>query len=203
MYIWETAGETLLRRHNIEPPPNFRQELGAWTLYQTAVYFNKRFGLHDTTEDTMDEICKMVEEEYFYKVPAKPHIRETLEWLSQQGAAMAIVTASERYHVEAACRRLGIWDYFQKLFTCTETGLTKHSPEIYERAASELGAEPRETVVFEDALHAVKTAANGGFWTVAVDDTYNRMYTEELKESANWFLTDYRQTKNFLTEFFR
>lgn len=198
MYIWESAGEMLLRRHNIEPPPTLRQELGAWTLHQTAVYFNNRFHLNDTPEATMDEICKMVEDEYFYKVQAKPHVREALEWLSGRGIALGIVTASERYHVEAACKRLGIWDYFQELFTCTEMGLTKHTPEIFIKAAAKLGASPEETIVFEDAPHAVTTAAGGGFWTAAVDDTYNRSHTAYLRETAHWFLTDYDQAEHFL-----
>lgn len=198
MYIWENAGEALLRRHSIAPPPGLKNELDALTLRQTAEYFNDRFLLHHTAEETMDEICKMVEEEYFYKVPEKPHVQEALRWLEAQGVVMGIVTASERYHVEAACRRLGIWRYFKKLFTCTEMGLTKHTPEIFERAAGELGAGPGETVVFEDAYHAVKTAAEAGFWTVAVDDTYNKKYTAELRETADWFLTDYRQVEILL-----
>lgn len=198
MYIWENAGEALLHRHNIATPPGLKKELDALTLRQTAEYFNRRFRLHETAEETMDEICKMVEGEYFYKVPGKPHVEEALRWLEGRGVAIGIVTASERYHVEAACRRLGIWGYFQRLFTCTEMGLTKHTPEIFERAAGELGATPEETVVFEDACHAVKTAAGAGFWTVAVDDTYNKKYTAELRETADWFLTDYREVEKFL-----
>ena len=198
MYIWENAGEALLHRHNIAPPPGLKKELDALTLRQTAEYFNQRFRLHETAEETMDEICGMVEEEYFYKVPEKPHVEDALRWLEERGVVLGIVTASERYHVEAACRRLGIWKYFRKLFTCTEMGLTKHTPEIFERAAGELGAAPGETVVFEDAYHAVKTAAEAGFWTVAVDDTYNKQYTAELRETADWVLTNYRQVEKFL-----
>lgn len=198
MYIWESAGEMLLKRHHITPPAGLKKELDALTLRQTAVFFNERFGLHDTAEETMDEICKMVEGEYFYRVPGKPHIETALSWLSANGVALGIVTASERYHVEAACKRLGIWKDFQKMFTCTEMGLTKHTPEIFKRAAEELGALPQETIIFEDALHAIKTAANHGFWTVAVDDTFNHEYTKELKETADWFLTDYSQAENLL-----
>lgn len=198
MYIWDSADEMLLKRHNLTPPPGLKEAVDALTLRQTAVYFNEHFGLHDTPEETMEEICKMVEDEYFYKVQKKPNIEKALSWLSGHGVAIGIVTASERYHVEAACKRLGIWGYFQKMFTCTEMGLTKHTPEIFERAAKELGALPQETVVFEDAFHAVKTASSGGFWTAAIDDTYNQKYTSQLKETADWFLTDYSQAEIFL-----
>lgn len=201
MYIWESADEMLLKQHHIVPPPGLKKELDALTLRQTAVFLNEHFGLHDTAEETMDEICKMVEGEYFYKVQGKPYIETALSWLSENGIALGIVTASERYHVEAACKRLGIWENFQKMFTCTEMGLTKHTPEIFEHAARELGALPQETIVFEDALHAVKTAAGNGFWTAAVDDTFNQEYSRELKETADWFLTDYRQVEKFLNGF--
>ncbi len=201
MYIWESADEMLLKQHHIAPPPWLKEELDALTLRQTAVFFNERFGLHETPEETMDEICKIVEEEYFYKVQGKPHVESVLSWLSSKGVALGIVTASERYHVEAACKRLGIWKYFQEMFTCTETGLTKHTPEIFERAAAKLGALPQETIVFEDALHAVKTAADNGFWTAAVDDTFNQKYSRELKETADWFLKDYSQVEKILNGF--
>lgn len=200
MYIWETAGELLLGNHGISAPPNLRQQLGPLTLRQTASYFNQHYGLHDTEEKTMEEICKLVEDEYFYRAPSKPYVEEALRWLREQGIVICILTASERYHVEAACKRLGIDEYFQKIYTCTELGMSKHNPETFHIVARELGVTPFETVVFEDAIHAVRTASAAGFYTAAVDDQYNQNQTQELRETADCFIQDYRQVPQLMRE---
>ena len=193
MYIWENAGSQLLKNHQIPAPPDLRSQLGPMTLRQTAAYFNQHYGLHETEEETMEEICKQVEDEYFYRVPAKAHVEKVLFWLRQQGIAICILTASERYHVQAACQRLGILKYFEKIFTCTELGMSKHDPNIFGLVCKSMGVKPWETVVFEDALHAVKTASDSGYFTVAVDDRYNQDKTEALQQTADWFIRDYTE----------
>ena len=193
MYLWEDAGEILLRNHNLEAPEDLRRQLGPLTLRQTAAYFNEHYHLHDTEEEMMEEICKLVEDAYFYQVPEKPYVREALQWFFEHGVALSILTASERYHVEAACRRLGILGYFKKIYTCTELGLSKNEPALFAGVLRDMGVEPGEAVMFEDSLHALKTAAACGMITAAVADTYNREQTEKLRETADFFISDYRE----------
>lgn len=193
MYLWEDAGEILLRNHNLEAPEDLRRQLGPLTLRQTAAYFNEHYHLHDTEEEMMEEICKLVEDAYFYQVPEKPYVREALQWFSEHRVALSILTASERYHVEAACERLGILKYFKKIYTCTELGLSKKEPALFAGVLRDMGVKPEEAVMFEDSLHALKTAAACGMITAAVADTYNREQTGKLRETADFFISDYRE----------
>ena len=63
-----------------------------------------------------------------------------------------------------------------------------------------MGTDPEETWVFEDVLHAVKTAKKAGFHTVAVYDSASDKDQDKLKETAELYLHDlteiYKLTDN-------
>ena len=55
-------------------------------------------------------------------------------------------------------------------------------------AARRLGAAPAETVVFEDALHAARTAKEAGFLVAGVYDPSAEGDQEALREVCDWYL---------------
>ena len=64
-------------------------------------------------------------------------------------------------------------DCFTAIFSCADLGLSgKGEPDIFRIALAHLGTERAETAVFEDALHAVRTAKADGFPVVGVYDPY-------------------------------
>ena len=88
---------------------------------------------------------------------------------------------------EAALARNGILDYFEQIYTCTETGAGKDEPLIYLKAAESMQAEPNETLVFEDALHAAETAKKAGFVVIGVYDEENRKNISKMKEVCDCY----------------
>ncbi len=88
-------------------------------------------------------------------------------------------------------RRNGILDYFGRIFTCTEVGADKDKPIIYQQALEYLGTDIKETLVFEDALYAVKTAKAAGFKVAAVYDESGRGQQDEIKRLADYFIKSF------------
>ena len=115
-----------------------------------------------------------------------------LQMLQDKDIPMCVATATDRYLVEAALQRCNVRHYFKRIFTCTEVGYGKTQPEIYRRSAEFLGAKSSETLVFEDVLFALKTAADDGFLTVAVFDTHEPRQ-EALKKKADVYLRDFSE----------
>ena len=76
---------------------------------------------------------------------------------------MAIATSGDRENAEAALDRLGVLSYFEGICTCSETGWGKSRPDVYFAAERLLHTNPKETWIFEDALHALRTAKRAGF----------------------------------------
>jgi len=58
--------------------------------------------------------------------------------------------------------------YFDVVVDGTKVSKAKPDPEVFLKAAHELGVKPEECIVFEDALAGIEAAINGGFKTVGV-----------------------------------
>ena len=112
---------------------------------------------------------------------------------------MASVT--DKPLVEAVLRRFGLREAFSAIVTTAEVGVGKHSPDVYLRAAERIGRLPEETLVFEDAPHALRTAREAGFPTFAVWDAASADREEELRALSTFYgtdLTDLSQLREML-----
>ena len=187
MFVWKDAGAIFLREKGIEAPDDLYEQLKAMSLKQAAQYLNNRFQLSLSTSEIMEGIKGVVEKQYVNEVQLKPFVREYLKHLKACHKQMCIVTASEYSHVEAALKRLGVWNCFEFVLTCSEVGCGKDNPIIFQLAAQEWGVTPQEVVVFEDALHAIETAKAAGFYTVGVYDESAKNDMEEIKKIADVF----------------
>src|SRR5699024_5900823 len=90
--------------------------------------------------------------------------------LKREGVRLAVATASDRCLIEPALERAGLLPYFDLFLTCSEVGAGKDSPAIFLKAAETLETVPEQTVVFEDSLYAMKTAARAGFLLAGIFD---------------------------------
>ena len=196
MHIWDKAGALYLRSIGREPKDNLRQEMENMTLQQSASYLKNRYALEKTAEEVADGINRVVEGFYFYEVQPKPGVEDFLRELKKRGVSMCIATVTDRYQIEAALKRCGLESYFGEVFTCSEVGYGKERPDIFEAALRFLNTEKEETLIFEDAYHAVKTAKSAAFPVAAVYDPYEKRQ-EELRELADFFLLDYSDPDSF------
>jgi beta-phosphoglucomutase-like phosphatase (HAD superfamily) len=81
---------------------------------------------------------------------------------------MAVASASRRPLLEAALTRFDLHQYFKAIVSGDDAIHGKPNPEIFLLAASKLGINPSECVVFEDAPHGVQAAKRAGMFCVAV-----------------------------------
>lgn len=197
MYVWDSAGEDYLRSLGKEPGPNVREDMRTMSLAQCAAYFKREYALPFSEEEIAEGINRTVEKHYFYDVLPKPGATAFLEELRKSGVGMCVATATDRYQVEAALKRCGLDRYFDAVFTCSEVGAGKDRPDIFRAAAAHFGADRQSAVVFEDALHAVRTARADGFPVAAVYDPSERNQ-EEIRRLADVYIPDYAHTEAFL-----
>jgi HAD superfamily hydrolase (TIGR01509 family) len=196
MFIWDTAGEVYLRSIGIEPREDLQNVLKPMSLLQSVTYIREKYVIPLTIEEIMDGINHMVEDFYFHTVQPKEGVVAFLEQMKKQGFRMCIATATDRYQVEAALKRCGMESCFSEIFTCTDVGHGKDEPIIFQKAMDYLGTTKANTVVFEDAYHAAKTAKADGFITVAVYDSHETKQAE-LHSVSDCFLENFTQTEHF------
>lgn len=187
MYIWGEAPKALVRRYGGEPPEDLAAALKEMGRREASEYLIETFHMDCTPEEAMEAINELVTDAYRDQVPLKPGAEYLLRQLTAKGIPCAVATASETFQAQAALERLGVWNCFQFAVSSIQCG-PKTGPEIYFEAARRLGSTPSRTLVFEDALHAARTARRAGFQVAGVYDPSAEPDQAALKQICNWYL---------------
>lgn len=189
MAIWEHYASSYLRGRGILPPADIDEVLSTFTLAEAAVYLRERFALPESAEEIVAGFDRTVDALYEHVAP-KPGIPALLSLFAEHGVPMALATMTDRPAVLRVLDRLGLLSYFSHIFTCAEVGARKNRPTIYEAALAALGTKREETVVFEDAFYAIKTAATAGFPVVAIYDPCGEKRWEKACATATLAVRD-------------
>ena len=187
MSVWDTIGEAYLRSIGYEPREDLDQVFKDMSLYQAARYYQTEYGVTLSVDGIMDGVNAMLEQYYRFEAPLKPGAAELLARLQGNGVKLCIATATDRYLVEAALERCGVLSCFGEIFTCNGVGHGKDEPHIFETALRFLRTERSETVVFDDALYAIRTAKAAGFPVAAVYDSHEKAQ-DQLRALADVYL---------------
>ena len=170
MSIWNDLGARYLRSLNVEPEEGLNEILFSMSMEQGADYLKEHYKLKKSTASILNGIQDMLRDFYYYEVPAKPGAKELMEFLKEKGMRITAATSSPRSHIEKALTRNKLLSYVEVIYTTGEIGISKHSPDIYNKAASYMKLAPAEVLVLEDSLYALKTAKEAGYKTAGVYD---------------------------------
>ncbi len=188
MPIWRDAASRYLEGLGVTPQPGLAELLYTLSFEEGAVYLRDHYYLAQTVEEIQKGVMAIIAHFYRHEAPLKPGALDLLERLRGTGIPMVLATSGVRELAGAALERVGAAKYFSSMITCDQLGTSKREPLIYLRAAELMDAAPGEVVVFEDALHALRTAAGAGFLTAAVYDPSSDGDAAEIKALCRWYL---------------
>jgi len=97
-----------------------------------------------------------------------PGVIEFLELLKKAGIKIAIGSASK--NTITILERIGLKDFFDAIIDGTKISKAKPDPEVFLKAAEELGVRPEECCVFEDAVAGIQAAKSAGMKVIGVGD---------------------------------
>lgn len=193
MPMWQTLASALAEHHGAVPPPGLDRQVASLGLWEGAALCKELFGLSETVEDLVQEIWGQIAQFYRHDVRPKPGVIPFLSILKMEGVWMYVATATDRPLAEAALKTAGIDGFFRGIVTTREAGQEKREgPEVYERALRRLRSTKKDTVVFEDALHALRTAHEAGFRTAAVYDA-SEPNQEEMRRLAEYYIQSFEE----------
>ena len=115
--------------------------------------------------------------------------RELCSRLRDAGVPIAVASSSHREWVDAALEGAGLRQYFAQTVAGDEVSRGKPSPEIYLKAAEQLGVAPRECIAIEDAPAGVESAAAAGMQVVLVRSEL----TTDMNLASDWEVDDLNQ----------
>lgn len=124
-------------------------------LDTTVEYCNRRFF------EIYEEI---IEKEGF--TPVKGTL-ELIRELRQEGIPMAVASSSPMDHIIRITKDLGVHECFHTLVTGEDCTDSKPDPEIFLKAAKQLGVEPAHCAVVEDSHNGVLAGTSAGMKVLA------------------------------------
>ena len=200
MPIWEDAAARFLAGLGIRAQEGLGDIMFRMSLDEGAVYLKNTYGLDMSVEEVKAGVLGVIRDFYVNQVQPKAGVREFLKELSSRRMPMYIATSSNREHIRAAFERLGLYEYFDGMITCEEAGDGKREPTIFLLAAQRMGLAPQDIFVFEDVIHAVRSAGSAGFVTVGVYDKASEPDNEAMRAESSIYLHSLENWEKFRAE---
>lgn len=198
MPYWDNLGENYLKQKGHNPPKNLKEILKTMSLAEAAQYFKQEYSISGTPNEIINEILGLIENQYRFAIPLKTYVIPFLDYLYESNVKMCIATATDHGLAKAALERLEVAKYFEFILTCSEAGMGKDNPEFFIKALELLKTPINETMVFEDAIHAIKSAKAAGFCVTALYDKSSHEDQEEIKLIADIYLNSFEDWKEKL-----
>lgn len=174
MGFWQNLGRRYLESKGKSPEDNLEEVIESMTLQESASYFKTKYGLEEDTQVIIKQVLDFIEDKYLNEIPLKKGVKKFLEKVNSEGYKMCILTTSEKSQAVGALKRTGVLDLFDEVYTDRDFDLSKKDPQIYIKTCEKMGESPSESVVFEDALYAVESAAKTECTVVGVYDEYSK-----------------------------
>lgn len=118
--------------------------------------------LIEKNEDYLTYIDKMDESEIL------PGVLDTLKLLKKSGKKIALGSASK--NAPKILEKVNLLDYFEVIVDGNSVTKAKPDPEVFLLGASKTDSEPKDCVVFEDAIAGIQAANNAGMISVGIGD---------------------------------
>ena len=192
MDVWHQVDIDFLKKRGIALPSDYMNAISSMNFSEIAVYTIRRFALADSVDSLKQEWIDMAAYAYGHTVQLKPNAKKYIAAVKGRGAKLAIATTLSAELHRLALRNHGILDLFDAICTTDEAGRGKSCPDVFLLAAEKLATPPRDCIVFEDILDAVKSAKSIGMTVCGVFDKTSEADWEQIRETADYAIFDFQ-----------
>ena len=197
MGIWVSIDDDYIEKYHLTKPENFHEGMEGLSYTETAEYFLRVFPeLPKTVEDLKREWYEMALDKYSNEMKLKDGVSEFLHLLKSNGIKTGIATSNDRKLVEAFLRAQNAEPYIDTICTSCEVNKGKPAPDVYLKAAENLGVAPQNCLVFEDVPMGILAGKNAGMKVCAVDDWFSAAQIVQKKELADYYICHYDEIMN-------
>ena len=113
-------------------------------------------------------------------IELKPGAKEILTWLRENSILTSLATANDYERTERYLKKIGLFEYFDKIICANMVEQGKPAPDIYAYACKQLGHSPDRTFAVEDSPNGVTSAYRAGCKVIMIPDLTQP--DEELKK---------------------
>lgn len=193
LQVWRKIDKNFFQNKGLIIPDDFEEKVNGMRFEDIAKYTKEICSLEEPVEDIMNEWRKLAFNEYNNIIKLKSGVFEYLIYLKENKIKIGIATACDKKLYIACLKNNKILDYFDAIVDTTEVEKGKESSEIYKLCANKLNILPKDIIVFEDIIKAIRSAKSAGMTVYAVYDRYSIENFEDIIGESDDYITDFRE----------
>lgn len=179
-YVFEVLKQMIKDNFGIELPySDINMTIGC-SDRKVAEYIANEYHIDYSVE--LSEKLKKNYPDYYFEyggIKPFPYLRDLLSILKDRGRKVAIVSSTDRAHLEAALSRMGLSGFIDTIISGSDVQNKKPSPEPYLRGLEALSVDKQDAVVIEDSPTGIQSAVNAGIDCIGFEGSEVKQDTEK------------------------
>jgi HAD superfamily hydrolase (TIGR01509 family) len=194
---WNQIDAKLLSEYGVKYQGEYHREVLGVSYPIAIEFYKKKFGISAPTGEMMKRREKIATEFFADRVGLFPSTKEVLEQLRQMNLRLAVATSSVSASARPFLDRHQLTPFFDVIVAGDEIERGKPEPDIYLRAAENLGVASDECLVIEDSLSGIAAAKAAKMRVAAIPD---RRFVDprEYEKEADYLLNDLSEIPAFV-----
>lgn len=152
-----------------------------------------QWGNRTLTDEKFQELITLKNEDYLHfvnkmtKDEILPEVPRVLAFLKEHRQPMALGSASK--NAQSILKKVGLESSFKTIVDGTTVTKAKPDPEVFLKAAEGLQMDPKDCIVFEDALAGIQAANAAGMLSIGIGD-------KAILKDAAYVFKDFKEISN-------
>jgi HAD superfamily hydrolase (TIGR01509 family) len=184
---WDEIDADLLREQGVEYNGEHKAQVLGKSFPLALEFYRREYSLTPTAAELAPRRAAIAAAYYATSIPIFPAAPEVLQSLRDAKLRIGLATSSVGALARPFLERHGLSAYFDIVVSGEEVERGKPYPDIYLRAAQELGVAPQHCLVIEDALSGAQAARDAGMRVAAIPDA-RYMNVEDYRDKADYIL---------------
>lgn len=159
--------EMFLEHDSELPLSRWQQEIGTYTGFLPFVYLEEQIK-RKLDQEALQKVFQEKFNKKLFDEKARPGVEDYLKAATALNLKIGLASSSNYEWVSNHLKRLKLFDYFSCIKTADDVDLVKPDPALYHEAATCLGLDPNECLVFEDSANGALAAKKAGMSCVIV-----------------------------------
>lgn len=179
-YVFEVLKQMIKDNFGIELPySDINMTIGC-SDRKVAEYIANEYHI-DYSVELSEKLKKNYPDYYFEYEGIKPfpYLRDLLSILKDRGRKVAIVSSTDRAHLETALSRMGLSGFIDTIISGSDVQNKKPSPEPYLKGLEALSVDKQDAVVIEDSPTGIQSAVNAGIDCIGFEGSEVKQDTEK------------------------
>lgn len=198
--LWKIAMERAFHEAGCQLTKKDFQVTVGMRIDEVVQYWYKEVGWKNHSPELVEKrIIEHMLDLIAEKGKALPGVMETLQYLKESAASIALASSSYMVLIRAVLDSLGATEYFDCIHSAEFETFGKPHPAVYLSTAAMLKLPPKNCLVIEDSFNGIIAGKAAGMKVVCIPEkTHHHDQPKRLQAVSDFFFSDMNEFLNEL-----